>query len=564
MKRRLLFLLVIGISSALPLSTWADVTLITTPDGLKFTVGMREKFVAFTNQNHDLMSDFNFRSFTSPDVAVGDDDWAIQNFANLLFTMEKGPLRIHANLEMEANSDAASTDVNNPNLERMALYYKIPDLGTLAAGLDVHAFDPEGALIYTDEHPGIWLVGGADDVSWDVAWHRVLDCQRGGTLFSGAGAPCDGVNPATVDTDSDQHSDIFMGRVNFSPATGWTISPMFVYYRRYVPQANLNEFSCPSGLCAGFPTGPDDSTANEYRPGMVVRGTVGPVTLTGEAVGLLGKIRDLSNNYLGGNPAGPGTDDYDLYSFAVFFEVALDGAQIGLPGWTPYVNFEWHRGDTDPFDDTYGGYTPISNLSLALRKDGFKGQSISSYGPPVLGANAEDGWGFDVTARGTGPSLGAILPDETLGSVGGPDDTYYNNRGGKGGNPGFFKASGGILGRFNQNWDAHFGISAFWYDQTEAIEAEAAQNQIALGLFPGLSPLSDSNVNTVANGISVDSFMGVEVNLNVGFNINNFRVQPFISVFIAGSAVEDINQAFLGDDESTTGFTGGVELSAAF
>lgn len=62
--------------------------------------------------------------------------------------------------------------------------------------------------------------------------------------------------------------------------------------------------------------------------------------------------------------------------------------------------------------------------------------------------------------------------------------------------------------------------------------------------------------------------MEVEINANLGYTINNFRIQPFFSVFFPGSSVRDIGRAFLGTTGTTlkdeTAFTAGVEFSAAF
>ena len=220
---------------------------------------------------------------------------------------------------------------------------------------------------------------------------------------------------------------------------------------------------------------------------------------------------------------------------------------------------------------------PISNLTAALRKDGFKGQSISSFGPASLGANSEDGWGFDVTGRGTGPTLGTIVPDETLGAncLGG-DPVCFNNRGGKGGNPGFKKVAAGVLGKFEKNWDTHVGFNIFWWDKTEANVAEAAQKCTAFGTFGCTAgdPRIVSNVQANQSRITSQlgdlnsSYMGFEINGNIGYNINNFRIAPFFSVFVPGSSVEAIGNAFLGTTATSfskeTAFTAGVEFSAAF
>jgi hypothetical protein len=604
MKRRLLLFLAIVVSGALPLWAWADVSLVKTADGTEFKFGLSSKTQTFTLHDLDLIgSNFDFRSFISPEIGIGDQDWGIQQFGNLLFTLERGPLRIHANLEMEAALDAASVDINNINLERLALYYKFETIGTLAVGFDVHAFDPEGGLIYTDEHPGLWLVGGDDSVSWDVAWHLVTNCNRGTGLTSLSATNCPRPTSIAAPQESDQQSHLFLTRANINVGNGTVVSPMFVYYRRHQPQVEINEFSDPLGVTtpviAGvvtpvFPifdsvTTGTGSYSDQFRPGVAVKSDLGPVTLTGEFAGLLGQINDLDTFWLGGAlpPAvGVTKEDFDLRSYALYFEVAMDGSEIGLPaGLTPYLSFEIHSGDGDPFDDTYAGYVTISNLSQALRKDGFKGQSISSFGPSPLGAGSQDGWGFDTISRGTGATLGGILPDETLG----PDGTTFNNRGGKGGNPGFYKVAGGVTGKIDQHWDTHAGFNVYWYNTTEPLLAEAAQNCIAretvaagstpfagCGAVPGLGvsdPVSVRAAQTVMKTAGVDldqKYMGFEFNANVGYNFGGgLRVQPYFSVFVPGSVVEEISAAYLSTGSTlfknkVTAFTLGFEFSAGF
>jgi hypothetical protein len=466
----------------------------------------------------------------------------------------------------------------------MAIYYKFPTIGTLAIGYDVHAFDPEGGLIYTDEHPGLWLVGGDDSLSWDVAWHLVANCNRGASLFSNAtfGALCAALNPrpsSFAHQNNSLQSMLFMGRTNIAVADGTTVSPLFVYYRSHVQQFATSEYSAPaSGPAAAANVIADTgrSTADQFRPGAAIKSDLGGgCMLTGEIVGLLGQINDLNSSYLG-PPTLSATRDYDLQSWALFFEVAMDGSDIGLPaGLTPYVNFEYASGDGDPFDDKYTGYVPVSQLTQALRKDGFKGQSIGSYGPSTLGAGSEDGWGFNVTSRGTGPSLGGVLPDELLGL----DGTTFNNRGGKGGNAGFFKVAGGVTGKIDQSWDTHVGFNVLWYAKTDPIQAEAAQNCIARTTFAGcggLSPLLEADVRTAqgvlaTNGVDLDSkYMGFEFNANVGYTFSGgLRFQPYLSFFIPGSIVENISDAYLSTSSARfrnkeTGFTLGMEFSAAF
>ncbi len=589
MKRRLFLFLAIVVSGALPLSAWADISVVKTQDGTEFKFGMSTKFTTFSLRDMDTIgAGYDFTSFISPDTALGDQDWGIHNFNNLLFTLERGPLRIHANLEVESSMDARSVDVNLVNLERMSLYYKFPTVGTLAVGFDVHAFDPEGGLIYTDEHPGVWLVGGDDSVSWDVAWHLVTNCNRGSSLFGRNASLCNGVfgNPDRSTTESDQQSHLFLSRVNIGVGDGTVVSPLFVYYRRHAPQAELNEYSTPTGgaVAAANTNLRSGSFSDQFRPGAAIKSDLGGgFHLTGQVVGLLGQIKNLNSSYLG--PATTSsTRNNDLQSWALFFEAALDGSEIGLPpGLTPYVNFEFASGDGDPFDDKYTGYVPVSQLTQALRKDGFKGQSILSFGPSPLGAGSEDGWGFNVTSRGTGPTLGGVLPDETNGS----DATSFNNRGGKGGNAGFFKIAAGVTGKIDQNWDTHVGFNVLLYAKTDPIQAEAAQNCIArasagsdpfgcnaAGDVSLISDVQAAQAVLASNGVDLDQkYMGFEFNANAGYTFSGgLRFQPFLSVFVPGSIVENISDAYLSTAVSgpnrirskVTAVTLGFEFSAAF
>jgi hypothetical protein len=243
------------------------------------------------------------------------------------------------------------------------------------------------------------------------------------------------------------------------------------------------------------------------------------------------------------------------------------------------VNFDIRSGDGDPFDDKYTGYVAVSDLSQALRKDGFKGQSIASYGPSTLGAGSSDGWGFSATGRGTGPDLGGILPDEVQGL----DGTTFNNRGGKGGNPGIFKVAAGVTGKIDQNWDTHVGFNVMWYAKSDPLQAEAAQNCIARGWLAGCStvpglgvtdPVSVRAAQAVlaTNGVDLDQkYMGFEFNANVGYTFaGGLRFQPYFSVFVPGGVVEDLSDAYLSTSSTSrirtkeTAFTMGFEFAAAF
>jgi len=231
----------------------------------------------------------------------------------------------------------------------------------------------------------------------------------------------------------------------------------------------------------------------------------------------------------------------------VYGEVALDLTAQGL-GITPFLALDWRRGDENALDNKLEGYVPISDLSAALRKDGFKGQSISSIGPPTLGGGRVINKDFNTTGRGIGPTIGSIL--EGFGA----DTTFFNSRWGKADNPGLLKATAGFLGKITPQVDMKAAVSYFRFDTTEPIKVEACENRKARGILCAN-----------ANALSVSHDMGFEINANIGWSpVPAFRIQPFASVFVPLDAPRDINNLFLGSNNDRTAYLGGVEFRAQF
>jgi len=552
MKRLLIVLLALTLAmSWLPLGAAEAASIIKTDDGLEFSFGMAQKVVFFTLDGLDLTSDVpacggkdcNFRSFISPDSQTGSNPVGIWNFTNILFTLSKGPVSIHTNLELEAAIDENVADINHLNLERANLTWKTGVIGDLVVGFDVHLFDPEGGLVYQDEDPGIWLIGSNGPISWNLGYHKRLERNTGkplGNLIGGFGTFQDG---RVKNTDRD--TDILEARVGFNLGA-ISLSPFFLAHIRHTPgAAGTNIFSCPTGTCAGVPAVDGRLRTEIYYPGLVVTAKLGPLTFTAEGVGSFGTIE---NTELGPNfQAIYGTSDLDVESFAVYGELALDLTAQGL-GITPFVAIDWRRGDENPLDNKLEGYVPISDLSAALRKDGFKGQSISSLGPPGLGGGGEDGWGFNTTGRGIGPTIGTIL--EGFGA----DTTFFNSRWGKADNPGMMKATAGFLGKITPQVDMKAAVSYFRFDTVESIKEEACRNRTSrgiIGCLPGVIKISED--------------MGFEINANIGWSpVPAFRIQPFISVFVPLDGADDINALFLDSNNSRTAYLAGVEFRAQF
>jgi len=582
MKRLLIVLLALTLAmSWLPLRAAEAASIIKTDDGLEFSFGMAQKVVFFTLDGLDLTKDVpacggkdcNFRSFISPDTGTGSNPVGIWNFTNLLFTLSKGPVSVHVNLEVEAAMDENVADLNHLTLERANLTWKTGVIGDLVVGFDVHLFDPEGGLIYQDEDPGIWLIGSQGPISWNIGYHKRLERDKGAPLGN-VGAGIFTVFPNGQFKTTDRDSDILEARVGFNLGA-ISISPLFLAHIKHTNLAPFNIAACPTNTdptappvpsltCTGMPASDGDQRGEIYYPGLVVGGKFGPLAFTVEGVGQFGEIRGLGP----GPVALYGKDTVDIESFAAYGELSLDLTSQGL-GITPFVAIDWRRGDDNPTDDTLNGYVPISDLSAALRKDGFKGQSISSLGPGSLGAGGEDGWGFNTGGRGVGPTLGSVLQGF------GTDTSSFNSRWGKADNPGMMKATAGFLGKITPQVDMKAAVSYFRFDTVESIQVEAALNRDAR--LPGLTPAAckvaptggaangGARARCLANTFSVSEDMGFEINANIGWSpVPAFRIQPFVSVFVPLDGVDDINRLFLDSNNSRTAYLAGVEFRAQF
>jgi hypothetical protein len=577
MRRWLIILLAVGVAMSLsPMKTAQAASLIKTEDGLEFQFGMAQKVQFHTIDGFDLTSgpDRNFRSLSVPDIAIGNQSFSVWNFTNLLFTLSKGPVSIHANLEVEAAMDERIADVNHLNLERAQLTWKTGSIGDLVVGYDVHLFDPEGGLIYQDEDPGIWLIGSSGAMSWNVGYHKRLQKNRGNQLGLG-GVATDGSQPFTAQNSMDHDGNIYEARVGFNLPMGggnaMHIAPMFLYYSRHVSQSGSadagvgNLVACPTLTCTGAagaafnPSVADDSKADIYFGGLVLTGKFGPLQMTIEGAYQFGEIENLT-------PANFGFSKMDLNSWAVFGELALDLTDKGI-GITPFVSIDYRSGDGDPYDDDLGGYVAVTDLTSALRKDGFKFQSLTSMGTPLFGGGGEAAWGFNTGGRGMAPSIGSIIDDLSLSS-----GVFFNNRFGKADNPGLMKATGGFLGKITPQVDMKAAVSYLRFDTTAPIKAEAAANNLSRGITPascaGQSATGgarSARAKCTADTFDVSSDMGIEINFNMGWSpVPAFRIQPFVSVFIPMDGAGDISGLFLGSTDSRTGYMAGAEFRAQF
>ena len=542
-------------------------------NGTKFTVGMVERLAFFHLEDLDFNSSFEFRTLTIADITQGDSQAGLRSITDVLLQVDRGPAALYAVFEIEALVDELVADVNYVNLEQVVASYALPnDYGKLHAGWGVHIVDPEGTLVYGDEAPGVWLLGAKGPYSWNLGYIKRIDGNRGvpagsvGNLLPGDRSFSPGsFNRTDVDTD------IFWGRVGYNFGNV-TVSPFLVINRRNTPQAVTSVFTCPlvgggpdCGQSAnGNPTVLDTtSDAGYFFPGVVLTGSGGNMTYTFEAAGRLGKIKDLPAGTFAVSGANPnGRTSFDANAFAFFGELAFDmsKASPGLAGITPYISAQFNSGDDDAFDDNMGGFVSISDLNQIIRKDSFNLRSISSTGAMTLGGACDGSFGFNTSARGTGPTMGTANEDAALASA-----AFFNNRCGKGDNPGMLRLNIGYVGSLAPKWDSKFVVSPMWFHETATIEAEAAGSRLGRGVDPlGLIGTPDA-VRATAATLDVDNYMGTEINFNLGYSFtDNFRIGAFGSLFFPGKGAKDIGRLFLDDGGTDTAWMTGIEFLANF
>jgi len=554
----------------------SGVQLVKTENGTIFTAGMLERLAFFHLDGLDFASDFDFRAVTIGDLTQGDSRAGLSSLTDLYLKLERGPVSLFTMFEVEARVDELVADANHVNLEQVVATYDLPnEWGTINGGFGVHIVDPEGALVYGDEAPGVWYTGTRGVWSWNTGYIKRIDGNRGVVL---------GRSETTFPGDrsfsfsrTDVDTDILWFRVGreFEQEGGsFEISPFLVLNLRHTPQSATSVFPCPLGGGPNLANGNCDqpnntlitdqtSSADYFYPGFAASGKYGPVHWTGEVAGRFGKIDDLPGGTFAVSDRNPaGVTSFDSQSFAMFAEAALDLTHIAprFAGLTPFVNIQWNRGDDDPFDDQHEGWVAISDLNEIIRKDSFNLRSITSIGAMTLGGACEGTFGFNTTARGIGPTIGTSNEDASLASP-----VFFNNRCGKADNPGLIKLSLGWTGEIAPKWTSHFAVSPMWFHQTAPVEAEAAGSRIARGDDPlGCAGTPDC-VRRTAGGIDVSPYMGTQVNMNIRYSpAEHVSFSPFLSVFVPGSGAEDINRLFLDQDDAETAVLGGIEMIAVF
>ncbi len=481
---------------------------LATPTGYNFRFGASLDFQPMTVHNLDFNDRTNFRTITEFG-AIGEEDLILAFENRLFFTITKDRVSLYTAIELDGVLDEREIDANDPNIERINLSLLLPEIAsTFTVGADVFFLDRVGGLVYIDDDPGIWLQGGAGPWSWQVGWHKRLD-------FGGAAGDSGFRFASRVSNQEDREddSDIFSAKVGFNfkhPAGSFLIEPFALFYLRNSPMSGPEQqrLGCVgpdaairpgstfvAGACTGSAGDPLQANLANIQPnqqtyyvGIQGTGNIGWLRPSAEFVYLFGDISGLRDRVTGGLPFG--RDSFDIDTLAAYLRLDLDWGKKRwwpLRGVIPFVSGEFLQGDDDPFDGNLKGFVSPSTPNALRRGDlPFLRRTVLGLGSPILGDGTAN-FGFATDGRGIGPTIGNINEGGTFASA-----ATFNNRFGKGDNPGYLKLSAGLQGAFSPNWDFHFAANYVRFHTTEPIEAEFQSFNIG-----SVSPEIGSGFDTV-------------------------------------------------------------------
>ncbi len=563
-----------------------------TPDGATFTFGASIDFQPMTLRDLNFNRNLNFRGITEFG-ALGQENDVIGFENRLFFTASKGRLSLYTAIELDGTLDEREADANTPDIERLNISLLVPEVNTtFTVGFDVYAVDPIGGLVYIDDDPGVWFKGGAGPWSWQVGWHKRLSFggaagdSGGGKLGAEAGGRFEdkfglsrgggtGFVPFSNRRASD--TDIFDAKVGYDlthPFGRLHLEPFAIFYLRNSPMTGTetNRLGCvgPGGIprpgavtvvpgngqtCTGaFVPGVDplQASINKARiqpsqetwyAGLQAAGNIGWLRPSWEAVGLFGHIKGLRDRVNGSLPFGHKA--FDILSMATYLRLDFDWSRERwwpLRAVIPFVSAEFLKGDPNPGSGTLQGFVSPSTPN-ALRPGDFpflRKTVLGLGGSPLFGNGTSD-FGFAVDGRGIGPTIGNITEGFTFGSA-----ALFNNRFGKGDNPGYLKLSTGLQGSWNPQWDFHLVGNFLRFHETAPVEAEFRS-------FGGPTSVVDPRP------FKISSELGGEINAMVVYKpAPEYQIRPFFSIFIPGAGA----QALAGGSEPA--IVSGVNFFAIF
>ncbi|MCH7768557.1 MAG: hypothetical protein IH828_06425 [Nitrospinae bacterium] len=187
-------------------------------------------------------------------------------------------------------------------------------------------------LIWSDDDMGIKVYATHGNISWAFWWLKENESNNAGISGHEAGR------------DGDQ--DYYLARVDLDFGS-FQVSPIFGYVRN---RTAVKDARWGRGVNGDFSNDTTVMVADEniYYPGVIAKGTFGPVSFIGEFAAALGEIGDDSS-----------VDSQREQDVSAFMAAVDIGVKLGA--WTPHFGIIWMSGDDNPLDDDAEAWAPIAS-----------------------------------------------------------------------------------------------------------------------------------------------------------------------------------------------------------
>ena len=201
----------------------------------------------------------------------------------------------------------------------------------MKAGLIWDQLDPF-RLIWSDDDPGIKVYASHGNISWAIWWLKENESNNANIPGHEAGR--------------DRDQDYYLARVDLDFGS-FQVSPILGYVRNRTKVKDARWARGPNGA---FDNDTLTMVADEnlYYPGVIAKGTFGPVSFLGEFAAALGEIGDDSS------VDSQREQDVSAFMFAV-------DVGVKLGAWTPHAGIIWMSGDDNPLDNDAEAWAGISS-----------------------------------------------------------------------------------------------------------------------------------------------------------------------------------------------------------
>jgi hypothetical protein len=224
-------------------------------------------------------------------------------------------------------------------------------------------------LVWSDDDDAVKVYATHGNISWATWYIKENESSDGSRIGDGAGGNGSGDSDTNANArgrDGDQ--DYYLARVTLdfgafqvSPTAGYVRNRQSIIDPRFgTGLASVDTFGSAchnfrtagstNAGCGNSNTAANSVTADEsvFYPGVIAKGTFGPVSFVGEVFGAFGEIGDDS--------AVDAQRNQDVSAFLVAADV---GVKLGA--WTPHVGIIYASGDDNPHDDDAEAWSGISS-----------------------------------------------------------------------------------------------------------------------------------------------------------------------------------------------------------